>query len=275
MNYDKNLLCTRFKEIRTDRKELYLKNKEENSKYEYCLTQEAFACAVGADRRTIIKWEQGETIPSLEYLLKICDLLDCNFEYFLGIDDLPYIDTTAKASHFTGIDPRIIEYANKNPDYLECLNFFMLPENCSELFNKITLSAWKKYWINQSLSDIKPPLIDIIEKAFTDFYSFTPFTEISIDKYKEYLIEYLPIEKINFEPTPDSNFPINLKEVFFLRRYIDCKKNLSSANKYNSFIDYIAQLTYEPLTNKEFIEIQKQKVANKFIDILSLYLSDL
>ena len=175
MNYDKELLCSRMKKMRISRKKLYLQNQEENEKYCCCLTQEDFAVAIGVDRRTVIKWEKGDSIPSLDYLLLMCNLLDCNIEYFLGADELPYIDSIAKASHFTGIEPKIIEYAPKNPYYLDFLNFFMLPENCSEMFNKITLSTWKKYWINQSLSDIKSPLIDIIKNAFKDFYSLYSF----------------------------------------------------------------------------------------------------
>ncbi len=275
MNYDKKILCNRIKEMRINRKGLYLKNQEENKKYYCCLTQEYFADAIGVDRRTVIKWEKGVSIPSLDYLLLICDLLDCNIEYFLGADELPYIDTIAKASHFTGIDPKIIEYASKNPDYLDCLNFFMLPENCSEIFNRITLSTWKEYWINQRLSDINSPLIDIVKNAFKDFYSFTPFEEISIEKYKEYLIKYLPIEQINFKSEPEKGFLVNIKEVFSFLRYKDCIKHISSDNQYGDFINYLAQLTYNPLTNEEFIEIQKQKIAKKFIEIISLYLSDI
>ena len=274
MNYDIEVLRKRLKEIRISRRKLYLKNQEENEKYCCCLTQEDFADAIGINRRTLIKWEKGKSIPSLDYLLSICNLLDCNIEYFLGADEPPYIDTISKASHFTGIKPEIIEYASRNPDYLDCLNFFMLPENCSEMFNKITLSMWKKYWIDQSLSDIKSPLIDIVKKAFKDFYSFTSFSEISIDGYKEYLIKYLPREKINFESTSKKLFLVNIKQVFSTLRYKDCIENISSDNKYDNFINYLAELTYELLTNEEFIEIQKQKVASKFIEIISLYLSD-
>lgn len=275
MKFDKELLGKRIKKMRIRRKKEYNRNNIENQKYDFCITQENFAIAIGIDRRTLIKWEQGDTVPTLEKLIKICNLLDCNIEYFLGANKFPYIDTVVKASYFTGIKPEIIEQAKNCPEYLDCLNFFMFPENCSELFNKTTLSAWKKYWINQALSDIKPPLIDIIQKAFEYFYSFTPFSEISINKYKEYLTEYLPIEKINFESEPKEYLTINLKEVFSPLGYRKCIKNISSTNKYDTFIDYIAKLTYEPLINREFVEIQKQKVASKFIEIVTHYLSDI
>lgn len=274
MKYDTNVLCRRIKEIRISRKKRYLENKEENEKYYCCLTQEDFADAVGVDRRTIIKWENGTSVPSLDYLSSICDLLDCNIEYFLGADELPYIDTIAKASHFTGIDPKIIEYAIRKPDYLNYLNFFMLPENCLEIIDKVTKATWKEYWINESLSDIKPPLIDIIKNAFKDFYSYTHFEEITIDEYKEYLIKYLPKEQINFKSESEKGFLVNIKEVFSTDRYKDCIKQISSDNQYDSFINYLAQLTYNPLINEEFIEIQKQKVAEQFIKIISSYLSD-
>lgn len=276
--YDIEMIKERIKSLRKNRWNLYKTSQNADitlAKYACCKTQETLADKLDLERRTIGSWERGATSPSLENLISLCNLLDCNIEYFLGADELPYIDTIAKASHFTGINPKIIEYASKNPDYLDCLNFFMLPENCSEIFNNITLSMWKEYWINQSLSDIKPPLIDIIKKAFKDFYSFTPFDKISINKYKEYLMNNLPIEQINFKSKPEKGGLVNVKEVFSFLRYKDCIKHFSSGNQYDDFINYIAELTYEPLTNEEFIEIQKKKVANKFIEILSLYLSNI
>ncbi len=278
MIYDINMIKERIKSLRKNRWDLYKTSQNTDTtfaKYACCKTQETLADELDLERRTIGSWERGATFPSLENLISLCNLLDCNIEYFLGADELPYIDTIAKASHFTGIDPKIIEYANKNPDYLDCLNFFMLPENCSEIFNNITLSTWKEYWINQNLSDINSPLIDIIKKAFKDFYSFTPFNKITKNEYKEYLTKYLPIEQINFKPEPEKGVLVNIKEVFSLLRYKDCIKHISSDNKYNDFINYIAELTYKTLTHEEFIEIQKKKIANKFIEILSRYLSDI
>lgn len=275
MKYDKYKLCKRLKEIRLDRRNLYRSDSDTYNKYYCCITQEDFADALKVDRRTIIKWEKGESIPTLENLLTICDLLDCNIEYFLGADELPYINTIAKTSHFTGIDPKIIEKAISCSDYLDCLNFFMLPENCSELFNKVTLSAWKKFWVNQSLSNIKSPLIDLIKQAFDDFYSFTPFSEITPNNFKAYLIKYIPAEKLDFTSITDNESIINIKKSFSSLGYKDFLLKCSSDNIYNDFINYIVQLTYEPLSNQVFIELQKKKIANKFIETVTQYLSDI
>lgn len=275
MKYDKKLVGKRIKELRIERKKLYSENPNTYEKYSFCKTQEIFSDTLNVDRRTVIKWEKGESIPSLYDLIKICDILDCNIEYFLGADELPYINTVSKASHYTGINPKIIEKAMNSQDFLDCLNFFMLPHNCSELFDKITLSAWKEYWIKQSLEEIKSPLIDIIEGAFEDFYSFTPFCELCEDRYKNYLFKHLPSAKICFEHSATSNSLIYPSKSLSTSKYIEYKeyaKNNSSNSKYNCFIEYLAQLTYQPLTNREFIEIQKKKVANKFIEILTLYL---
>lgn len=275
MKYDKKLIGKRIEELRIKRKELFFKDPNTYEKYFSCKTQALFSDAINVDRRTFLKWEKGESIPSLCTLIKICDELDCNIEYFLGADELPYIDTVSKASHFTGINPEIIEKAKTCPDFLDCLNFFMLPENCLELFNKVTLSAWREYWINQNLIDIKSPLIDIIEKAFDVFYSSTPLFELCKDKYKEYLVKYLPNDKICFENPAKNDSLIYPQKSLSTSTYIAYKKyakNKSSTNEYENFIEYLTDLTYEPLTNREFIEIQKQKVANAFIEIVTRYL---
>ena len=273
MKYDKYKLCKRLKEIRLDRKDLYRSDSDTYNKYYCCITQEDFADALKVDRRTIIKWEKGESIPTLENLLTICDLLDCNIEYFLGADKSPYIDTIAKASHFTGIAPEIIKYATENPDYLDCLNFFMLPKNCTKLFNNVTLSAWKTYWISHELSDIKEPLRDVINSAFESFYSFTPFNELSEKKYKETLMSQLPEKKLNFSSEHVEDL-INIKECLSILKYKECLSHSAYENRYDNFIDYLVNKTYEPLTNKVFIELQKEKISKIFIETRTNYLSD-
>lgn len=269
MKYDKIKIGNRIKEIRIMRKNSIL----DTDKYNFCKTQELFAEKLGVDRRTIGKWENGDSLPSLEDLINMCDLLECNMEYFLGANDYPYVDTVSKCAHFTGIDPRIIDLVVKNPDFCDYLNFFMLPENCSNLFDKVTLNAWKKFWITESLSKIKEPLHNKIKKAFDKFYLSVPMSDITPECFKKFLIEFLPQNKINFWDENGDNSMIYVKNCFSTEIYEDFISNIPKENEYEYFIDYICSMTYETLKTEIYIELQKKKMSDEYILILEKYLT--
>lgn len=275
MIYDKYLIGKRIKEIRTNRFTLYkTSNDKKHTKYSYCKTQEALADKLNIERRTVGSWERCDTIPSLENLINLCEVLDCNIEYFLGADEIPYINTVSKASYFTGINPEIISLAKEDSDYRDCLNFFMLPSNCNELYNSITLSAWKQFWINDNLDKIKNPLLEIINKAFDKFYLSTPTENINPDTFKKYLVEYLPEDKLIFTETGDDKSYVYIKDCLSLLQYKDFISKCTKDNQYIFFIDYICSLSFNSLQNKIYLELHKKKIADKFISILNNYLND-
>lgn len=43
--------------------------------------------------RTIKNWESGETIPDIDTIKKICNILDCSSDYLLGLDECTSKDT--------------------------------------------------------------------------------------------------------------------------------------------------------------------------------------
>lgn len=279
MKYDISIIKERIKEIRLNRWGLYKKNKENINtiykKYACCRTKETLADELEIDRRTLGSWERGKTLPSLENLISLCNLLDCNIEYFLGADEIPYIDTVAKASHFTGISPEIIKHSTDNSNYLDCLNYFMLPKNCATLFNQVTLSNLKNFGIIEKLSDINEPLMGIISNSYEEYYSFTAINEMGIDKYKEYIIKNIPKELVIFSSSKNNEFFINVKECLSSKMYKEFLSKTNSKTKYIDFIDYIAQYTFEPLQNTMFLELQRKKIAETFITLLNNYLSDI
>ncbi|MHC9533336.1 helix-turn-helix domain-containing protein [Dellaglioa sp. L3N] len=55
------------------------------------LTQLDLAIRLNVSKGTISAYEQGLSYPSIETLVKICDILDTSADYLLGIsDDLPF-----------------------------------------------------------------------------------------------------------------------------------------------------------------------------------------
>ena len=273
MNYDKSVIIKRIELLREKRKEEF---KSGELKYHFCKSKEAFALEIEIDRRTYYNWVNNKSgFPSLDNLLSICDKLECNLNYLLGTDDLPYIKTVSDASHFTNIDPRIIEYAVNNPDYLDFLNFFMLPKNCIDLFHNVYLSEWKSYLIGDKLSVIQPSFLITIQKAFDKFYSMVSPNDINVDTFKGYLREFIPSEKVIFTNSKKYKNCICVSDCFSVAQYKDFLSKCPKQNKYDYFIDYVGELSYSSLINGIYLEIHKRRIGESFMKLLEDYLEDL
>lgn len=57
--------------------------------------------------------------------------------------------------------------------------FFMHPNNCSEIFNSVTLSTWRKFWTDMSLDEINGELKEALIKYYDEYISITPFESIN------------------------------------------------------------------------------------------------
>lgn len=266
--YDIKFIETRLRDLRIERYSQYKQN-EGNSesayqKYKDCKNQESFGNMVGIGRQAVVSWETGDSIPSIKNLIKICDALDCSIDYLLGSGDLPEVDPISKAYIYSGIDPKIIKQCKEDTNYLECLNFFMLPENCSALFNKVTLSAWKKHWIIPKFSGIKEPLIEIIKDIFNTFNATTPFDAISEKKFREFLEHCLSKKKTENK--------YDFKDYISQEIYEDF--SLNNKFMYSEFLDYLVDETFEPLSQLALIELQKIKLSHTFADLFTKYLNE-
>ncbi|MFR5666009.1 MAG: helix-turn-helix domain-containing protein [Enterocloster bolteae] len=253
--YDINMLNTRLKEMRSLRK----------------LTQQELADAIGVKRQAIINWEKKgkNTIPSIENLVELCETLDCSMDYLLGSVDTPEIEPISKASHYSGISAKIIRYGIEHPDFLDCLNFFMSPDNIADLFSSVTLETWKKFWINSTIKEINGELKEKILSFYDEYISITPFEAINADSYKKFLQRKLPREKITLK-ADKSDSKIYIKKCFSLITYQNFFSNKEF--NYSTFINYLVEHTFEPCSHNVIIEIQKNKLANKFAELFTKYL---
>lgn len=234
-------------------------------------TQQELADAIGTNRQAIINWEKEKdnTLPSVENLVNLCETLDCSMDYLLGSVDIPEIGAIAKASHYSGISSEIIQYGIENRDFLDCINFFMHPKNSADIFNSVTLAAWKKFWRDSSIKEINGELKENILSIYNEYISITPLEAVSKKTYKEYLKNKLPKEKITLT-TENTGSKIRIRKCVSLITY----QNFISDKKFNytSFINYLVEHTFDTLSHSMMLEIQKVKLANKFVDLFTKYL---
>lgn len=69
---------------------------------------EKFADELGYSRQTVAKWENGETMPTLDTLYDIVSVLDCDMGYLLCLYDTRYFEH-AEISEKTGLSAEAVE----------------------------------------------------------------------------------------------------------------------------------------------------------------------
>ena len=200
--YDKNVFLDKLRELRETRWKQYKDNQDKRinpyEKFAYCKSQETMAEVLNIERRTYGKWENGTTIPTIDKVADICNVLDCNIDYLLGAEELVGFSPSTIASHYSEISIDIINKAMSDSDYRDFLNHFMNPDNCFALVNSTTLNAWKEYLADEESENITEPLKTLITDIFHSYQAFTPVTQYKKESLREYVVSSLPQDKISF-----------------------------------------------------------------------------
>lgn len=235
------------------------------------LTQQELADKIGVQRQALTNWERNEnnTIPSLENLIILCEVLDCSLDYLLGSVDIPEISVLSKASHYSRIKPEIIKAVWDDPDFREFINFFMHPKNSASIFDSVTLGLLKNNLVKSSMKEIDDDLKEKILLYYEEYISTTPFQDINEETYGKFLKEKFPFQSISFESNRTGT-KIYLKKHVSRATY----QNFFEGKEFNysSFINYLVKYTFKPLSQKMLLEIQINKISRQFTELLIKYL---
>ena len=257
IKYDINIVNKRIKEIRK------LRN----------LTQQELADKIGVQRQALTNWERktNNTLPSLENLVILCEVLECSLDYLVGSVDIPEISVLSKAYHYSRIKPEIIKAGWDDPNFLDCINFFMHPQNSADIFNSTALAVLKNYLIESSIEEITDDLKEKILLYYEEYISATPFESINEKTYGEFLKEKFPFQNISYEFNKTEN-KIYLKKCVSRATY----QNFFEGEEFNysSFINYLVKHTFKPLSQKMILEIQINKLTHQFTELLMKYLRE-
>lgn len=274
--YDKTEFGNRIATLRKKRWEQYIEFQDKStnpySQYAYCKSQDSFAEKFGLERRTIGKWELGTAVPSFEDVIRLCELLECNIDYLLGKEDLTGFSSIALASHYSRIDKDIIEYAQKDDEYMDFINHFMKPSNCYDLIKLISLSEWKSFLSKSSLDELNGILKTTIENIFQQYLAFTPITQYNKNSFKKYITTRLSEDDISFKPQK-LNDKIYIPACISKSRYEELGFSDSKTGNYNILINYLSDYSFEILLNKTMLEIQKDKIGKTFVQMINDYYS--
>lgn len=101
-------------------------------------TLEELGVEFGASRQTVANWFSGESMPSIDALVKMAKFYNVSADYLLGLSNTVSVDVNVKAAmEYTGLTEEAIERLHggfSNPEYYE-----MDPDDTEkELFLRVT-----------------------------------------------------------------------------------------------------------------------------------------
>jgi len=112
-----------------DKKEIGSRLKELRIRRGY-KSQDKFAEALGiSERKTVGKWETGDTAIPTTRLAEICEVLDCDLDYLFGKIDVPR-NTVSDICKETGLSESAV-YNLKKYDYFYLMNGTKVADGCS------------------------------------------------------------------------------------------------------------------------------------------------
>lgn len=234
------------------------------------LTQAALGDKIGVDRQSIANWENG-TMPPLPRLLDLCDVLEADPNYLLGVTDFPSqkleniskeinlsYDSTCKlhAGNFTNV---FIEYLLSYPNFDNLI--FNIKQLCYSskddinLTNRLTDSAVKK-----------------LKKVYK-FFNYDLFLDMSLHNFTKHVSKVFDYKDTQrFEDF--INETLTEKEYkLFKFKYNDIDEK-SNEDKYNALMEHIAQIGFECEFERKTIEISTDKIRRHMAEIVEGFITN-
>lgn len=244
-------------------------SKARKSKYP---SQEKFAEALGyTDRSRVANWESQKsgTLFHLCDFTKICNLLDVDPNYLLGVSD-DKSTNDKEISNAINISAENVTMLRNHPYTGHFLNFILSSDKLKQLLKNI--EEIYLYHINPSsmpLDKIFSPLAyQRLKKAFYKYQKETfplNMNETSFSKHVENAFPPNPKEKSFFD---------FVKDIVIDKRYYDMIlshpdfDSQTDSERYENVIYDISHVSYKYLITEQKIEISEQQVSQIFAQII-------
>lgn len=129
-------------------------------------TQDDLRRRLSVSLKTVMNWEQGIATPSIDTLMLLCKLYDCDLDYLTGRIDCK-THSVQDISEYTGLTEKTIETLhdwNQNPKTKNAITALNDLVECGMFFATRVLFKIKDYIILRAVSEGKPTVnIDLFD----------------------------------------------------------------------------------------------------------------
>ena len=262
-----------------------LKNyKKDADKYKYCKTQTLFSEMIESSRkkdetvtpRTIINWEKNNKLPDLKQFVELCEVLECDADYLLGIQKEPLYNLWEIGKKLN-LPYQSVEYIERDSDLQDILGFMLMHKNIPQI-----IEAVKQFYLMQLLSDdllqaYEEALQKKIEKAYINFVDTILPISRDEDTFKQFLCEQISFNRLKGtkeEPNRLQNYiKDNLNDDRFqqIQNKIERKKENTEKVLYDAFIDDIILCTYKAMEYKYNKDAFLNKITYSVMQLIEEY----
>ncbi len=155
---------------------------------------------------------------------------------------------------------------DKDAEYLNMLNAFMHPENCSFLLGLIANADAVRGFKKTELNGINEPLKSTIIRAFDNDRAINGLYNSNLDSFKESLDSFLNPGIINLSKRKK-------EKTVFVRACVDKSiRDQIDLSDHNTFIASLADYCYERLCNMEQYKMYMHQLTEQFARFVDDYI---
>lgn len=255
-NFDVKLIKTRLKELRKSKKITQSK-----------LAEEIYR-ATDTGRTAVTNWENTncQTLPDIQTLMDICNVLNCDLDYLVGGSEIESQDfqTMSDALH---ISKESINTLTDNSDYGSFLDNIINNKVFEEVLKRAHQLALNKILNDVITTSFSPDFQKRIKDLFNKYYfSVFPF-DMSQENFCKYIKNSIPYSE-EFNPLKfiEDNFLEDGK--MFIYNSNDEFLSLCKSQQYEIIISSIADISYDYFISQNVVELSKQKLDIMLSDLL-------
>ena len=239
-------------------------------------TQETFAKKLSAkmggieiSRTTVATWEtdKNQTVPKYDYLINICNMYDCDVNYFFE-DDSVKSKEIKEVADLLHISEKSVEILKDNSNYGNMLDCLINNDSFDSFVNRINqLTAYSV--VDDAITTVFTESYCKKLKQFFDEYYFSEFPmEVSKENFRKFLLTKISSNKFNPEKYIERKFLEEGKNCVY--NQCDDFSALSKLEKYDLIINFISDVGYDHFDAKKKVENSEFRLQG----IMSLFIKD-
>ena len=213
------------------------------------------------DKRTsIVDWENPNNTkyPKIIPLLQICNRLDVDIEYLLGLSNVPNKSNKAIADEIHA-EELTVASMKEDPFYGRFINGLVKFEILSDLKSHIRTTTMAEMCNSAIEANFTPKLLTRLNTIYESYiYEVFP-SDVSVGSFRERLEEELG--KV-IERDQDKFLLLNFKD-----EGITNLKNSADKIDTSSILDLIADFAFDYFRTRDIIEKQNERLHQKFVDL--------
>lgn len=236
--------------------------------------QDTFAEALHfSSRSSVGNWEsvKSSSIPTLENFVAVCNVLQVDPNFLLGVNDFPSEENHA-ISNAIGLAEENVQQMRDNKEASHFVDFILSSPELKELLYRIRQICYYGMIAEAQETTFTPDAIMRIQKAYNEFFHNVFPLDMNAERFAQYIQrefkwqpEKISIDEFIFSVISDNEY----NNILFDHPGFEEK---TDSEKYDIIILDVATTSYEYMMGQPIIELAEQEIAKALNGIVKGYI---